>query len=952
VGQQFKDITAHLSEHKALEDAQEAREEALRAWACGRREASSADIKERAAGRASLRYSRAAIGPCSDDLRRLSQVLLAGDYVEASRMLDSPLIGRLSVSPRALDTGTPLWSILTWLADEDRQNFTKGGRYWDPALDFMATTLSGLFGHVIRHDGSPTLNSVLGFLSGELRDLTIRQWVSRFQGVSTVKTINRRMKDKEGWQKTGQLQGISALLSTQAEGQLRGVDMETLLQQAGSRTVISVVDPRTKKDRRIEFSKGSIPTEADWLLLETTITGTGTTRRFSGPDRSSAWATVALLCVAIMQLHTGAMKVVQRRVRGSDGRRQQRYLELGEEVTRDLDKIVYDWTQSAYVFDPMWCAPALEDGFGYRTVKLNPMSAKWSFEPRLDEGGDFATTKPEGTVQFEEEVGRGMAGTAFSSPWASGRLSIVRDIAQHKEALSEAPEAAHRASEHMTLDVATRCGSEHAIYMPIFMDFRGRSYYRPSWLNPQAGDLAKSLLQFSKGDQDRHDAAMQDPLTAACMLSHVRGIVGGPTEKAPILHLKQPQLTIKEARALLAAGQRGDLPGEDPYQMATLDIDSPHQMFQMDGTCNGLQHLSALAADERGGRAVNLVPVDPTKSGPQDIYLEVANAVADKLETLDKPWARRLLHGGAKVRDRKVTKRAVMVIPYGGTLGAIREYVRLAIAEDQAHKLDPSVWLAAMDWQDGQWVDDKQAHEGGYLAFAERDLKDHPLLRKDLEHLGDLVYAAIMEDVMPSAGLIMRALRAFAKAAGDRLIQWRVRNDEDSLWVTQGRTKMRLQRTRTVGLHLPAMTKTVALFGVREEGGYNPDQIDTSYHVNSIVPNFVHSHDADHMASVAGEMHRLGHPFASVHDCFLTNGAGLGDLYRATRETFARKYTGKNHPLEQPVRWLRAENTGAGKEAREWASWREALAEVCPEIELPKGTLDIQGVVDSFWFFC
>src|SRR5262249_3123305 len=44
-----------------------------------------------------------------------------------------------------------------------------------------------------------------------------------------------------------------------------------------------------------------------------------------------------------------------------------------------------------------------------------------------------------------------------------------------------------------------------------------------------------------------------------------------------------------------------------------------HMPIALDGSCNGLQHLSAMLRDPVGGAAVNLVP-SPT---PSDIYAEV-----------------------------------------------------------------------------------------------------------------------------------------------------------------------------------------------------------------------------------------------------------------------------------------------------------------------------------------
>lgn len=95
---------------------------------------------------------------------------------------------------------------------------------------------------------------------------------------------------------------------------------------------------------------------------------------------------------------------------------------------------------------------------------------------------------------------------------------------------------------------------------------------------------------------------------------------------------------------------------EGPGMISSLPI-------RVDGTCNGIQHLSAMVRDEEGGRAVNLVP----GNRPRDIYMDVGNIVQQALD--DQPlnpfvrmWGRLF---GDKV-PREVAKRPVMILPYGG----------------------------------------------------------------------------------------------------------------------------------------------------------------------------------------------------------------------------------------------------------------------------------------------
>ena len=121
-----------------------------------------------------------------------------------------------------------------------------------------------------------------------------------------------------------------------------------------------------------------------------------------------------------------------------------------------------------------------------------------------------------------------------------------------------------------------------------------------------------------------------------------------------------------------------------------------HLPIAMDGTCNGLQIFSLILRDEVGGHAVNLTPTDT----PQDIYGIVAAKVKLALEAqAAKPVdgadifakgesAKPLYNETVCARfllgldiSRKMTKRQVMVLPYGGTFDSCREYTEAWLKE-------------------------------------------------------------------------------------------------------------------------------------------------------------------------------------------------------------------------------------------------------------------------------
>lgn len=211
------------------------------------------------------------------------------------------------------------------------------------------------------------------------------------------------------------------------------------------------------------------------------------------------------------------------------------------------------------------------------------------------------------------------------------------------------------------LEVADRFKQYDNIWFPHAMDWRGRMYPIPQDLHPQGHDLVKSLLMFGEGKAlgqrglewleyqaantyglDKEDRSTQ---SIWCATHWDRIMLVG---EDPWLDLEfwskaeEPWQFGAVCRELYEASQLDD-PGS---YLSRIPV-------AIDGSCNGIQHLSAMGLDEEGGRNVNLLP------GPrQDIY----QVVADKVSALipeDSPWYSKV--------TRKTVKRAVMTTPYGVT---------------------------------------------------------------------------------------------------------------------------------------------------------------------------------------------------------------------------------------------------------------------------------------------
>jgi DNA-directed RNA polymerase len=82
---------------------------------------------------------------------------------------------------------------------------------------------------------------------------------------------------------------------------------------------------------------------------------------------------------------------------------------------------------------------------------------------------------------------------------------------------------------------------------------------------------------------------------------------------------------------------------------------------QMDGSCNGLQIISLITADNIIGEKTNCVPI----KYPADVYGEVADNVITKLQNNPDNINLRLLRD--YTIDRELMKKAVMTVPYGAS---------------------------------------------------------------------------------------------------------------------------------------------------------------------------------------------------------------------------------------------------------------------------------------------
>jgi len=434
---------------------------------------------------------------------------------------------------------------------------------------------------------------------------------------------------------------------------------------------------------------------------------------------------------------------------------------------------------------------------------------------------------------------------------------------------------------------AQELAGEEAIYFPHQLDFRGRAYAVPAGLNPQGSDHAKALLTFA------HGKPINDPRAAGWLMINGANLFG--YDKADFADRIAWVEEHTERIVRLAADPLGDLwwtEADKPWSFLAWCFEyaafSEHGWgyvsslpVSVDGSCNGLQHFSAMLRDPIGGAAVNLVP----NKLPADIYQRVADRVIYKLQQQRDDWVMRgWLDFGI---DRKITKRPVMVLPYGGTFKSCMDYVREAVQERK---------------------------DGTENPFGDELPKCvTPLARNVWDSIGDVVVAARQA---------MDWLQKCARAAADKKqpLAWTA---PSGFPVFQSYMDYSARRVKT------RLRGSLVFLTISEEG----DTINRSKQALAVSPNFVHSMDAaSMMLTIALALDNGVVQFAMIHDSYGTVAADMDMLAACLRHAFVDMYE-EHNVLQEFV-------DGQPDEVRA----------DCPPPP-PYGALNIKEVLNSEFFF-
>ena len=396
------------------------------------------------------------------------------------------------------------------------------------------------------------------------------------------------------------------------------------------------------------------------------------------------------------------------------------------------------------------------------------------------------------------------------------------------------------------ITIAERFQPEDALYFPHTYDFRGRVYATPMFLNPQGADLAKGLLTFSEGKPlGTEKAAEWLAIQGANVFGYDKASLSDRVLWAH-LNSEKIRLTVEAPLDMLWWTE-----ADKPWQFLAWCYEWVGYMNEglnyvsslpiaLDGSCNGIQHYSAMLRDEVGGKSVNLMPSET----PEDIYKDVADLTVAKLRLDDSTMATKWLDWGI---TRKDSKRSVMVLPYGGTLFSCRSFIQDTMQD--------------------------RIEAGEEDVFGEESFKAAIFLAKIMwEAIGETVIAA-----REAMGWLQKGARLVAKEGLP--IVW---TTPDGFTVVQSYPEQKSRRVETqLGQQMIKLTLKEDL-----------PTLDKSRMANAIAPNFVHALDGTALRMCVTKSVKEGvNQFAMVHDSYGTNAADTETLARCLREAFVEMYT-------------------------------------------------------------
>ncbi|XP_033195619.2 mitochondrial RNA polymerase isoform X1 [Bombus vancouverensis nearcticus] len=429
-------------------------------------------------------------------------------------------------------------------------------------------------------------------------------------------------------------------------------------------------------------------------------------------------------------------------------------------------------------------------------------------------------------------------------------------------------------------------------WLPHNLDFRGRVYPVPPYLNHLSSDLGRSLLLFGKGKP-------LGPNGLDWLKLHVINLTNfkkAGSVKERLEYANQNMDNILDSATKPLTGKMWWKQSEEPWQtlagcmeianaLKTPNVEEYVSTFPVhqDGSCNGLQHYAALGKDKIGAESVNLHPFDT----PKDVYSEVVSIIETQrqIDAKNNVKIAQILEGYVK---RKVIKQTVMTTVYGVTKYGAKHQIAKQL-KDMENFPKEHIWSAST------YLTESTFHSLRKMFKSAREIQDW------FTECAQIISSICCENV------------EWVTPLGLPIIQPYMKQKSLNNYINDNR---------------------------------KPDRIKQR---NAFAPNFIHSLDSTHMMLTGLNCNKNNITFVSVHDCFWTHSCTIDAMNKICREQFVALHS---EPILEDLaiffvkRYLPIYKQLKCKNKPDIETIRRCLTNV-PS----KGTFDINNVLSSVYFF-
>ncbi len=427
------------------------------------------------------------------------------------------------------------------------------------------------------------------------------------------------------------------------------------------------------------------------------------------------------------------------------------------------------------------------------------------------------------------------------------------------------------------------------IYFPLFFDWRGRIYSDTSYLHFQSLSLAKSLILFANGDQiagnnldpsmELTDNSVEPTKTedsyfwlnvygANCFGKGAKIIDKNKSGKyifksdlSKLSFIDRVNWIKNNHKYIMNLDKDFWLKADEPLLFlafcleykkihTTLDFKS-HLPIQLDATCNGLQHLSIMSANQNLARLVNLLP-NTNDNKPFDLYTVALDLIKDKIAQLviEEPLYINLKFLNL---DRSIVKRSIMTIPYNVTITGIVEHLK----EFFIRKYKDNTYL---------YLPKKIEHGTQYISG------------KDLFKLASIIHS-ILYETHPELQEVVNYFKRMVSLMSDFNLP--------VVWITPAGLEIK----QKYGKRKSTRVRSGSFKGASYTIVIPSDKIDKVSQESAFMPNLIHSMDASTITLLIEKLKFFGvYNLYTVHDCFATTINNITLVNELVRESFCEIY--------------------------------------------------------------